>query len=238
MKAKHRVRALPSILLFLLAISVKQSGAFAYRIIESRTPLKTIPISKVVAFYGRSEDESPDFLNAPSSERSASEPTTIFEYPDFLPSPNPALSAVDVVAACMDTLLERKDAGLEVCFRFSSDRCRAAIGGSLDKFAAYAQNPTFGYLIHCCSWEITSVGPIIPGTSHRGSMQTVLMVARAAAAGKVTTNVAKSNKGGADDSIDGRRFLWTLQQERRPPLQGCWMIHEVLYTKNSWQQTL
>jgi hypothetical protein len=32
--------------------------------------------------------------------------------------------------------------------------------------------------------------------------------------------------------------LWTLQQERRPPRQGCWLIHEVLYVKNAFELTL
>lgn len=36
----------------------------------------------------------------------------------------------------------------------------------------------------------------------------------------------------------GRTFLWTLQQERRPPRQGCWIIHEVIYVKNAFQLTL
>jgi hypothetical protein len=50
-------------------------------------------------------------------------------------------------------------------------------------------------------------------------MQTVLMAANAS-------------------SKEPRTFLWTLQQERRPPLQGCWIIHEVLYVKNAYAQTI
>ena len=37
---------------------------------------------------------------------------------------------------------------------------------------------------------------------------------------------------------DGKiRYLWTLQKERRPPRQDCWLVHEVLFTKNAFQQT-
>jgi hypothetical protein len=154
------------------------------------------------------------------------------EYPDFLPNPNPSLSAVDVVTACMDTLLQyhyNTHIGLEVCFHFSSDRCRAALGGSLDEFTSYAQNPTFIYLVTCQSYHIVSIGPIIPGTAHRGSMQTVL----------IETCPSKTSGRSFELSTEqNRRFLWTLQQERRPPLQGCWMIHEVLYTKNAFHQTV
>jgi len=139
----------------------------------------------------------------------------------------------------MDTLLsEGRDAGLEVCFHFSNDRCRAAIGGSLDNFNEYASNPTFDYLINCESWKILSVGPAIEGTQHRGSMQTVLMTARTEkqTESENTKDETKASRKADDDG--GRRFLWTLQQERRPPRQGCWMVHEVLYTKNAYLQTI
>ena len=51
--------------------------------------------------------------------------TTVIEYDDFLPRPHPSHNATDVVQLCMDQLLQGKaGAGLEVCFDFSSDRCR------------------------------------------------------------------------------------------------------------------
>jgi hypothetical protein len=50
----------------------------------------------------------------------------IAEYDDFLPFPHEDIDAVQVVEACMNTLLSRKDAGLEVCWNFSSDRCRVS----------------------------------------------------------------------------------------------------------------
>lgn len=146
------------------------------------------------------------------------------EYDDFLPQPNPSLAPSDVLSACMATLQSRRDAGLEVCFNFSSDRCRAAIGGSLEKFAEYATNPVFGYLVQCGDYEVLSVGPEITGTPTRGAMQTILMEA----------------KQGEDRAIDefSRRFLWTFQKERRPPRQNCWVIHEVIYVKNAYMLTL
>jgi hypothetical protein len=69
-----------------------------------------------------------------------------------LPTPNQILTAKDVVTVCMDSLVNnndpRENAGLEVNFNFSSDRCRAALGGELDKFIVYASNPTFGSMIY------------------------------------------------------------------------------------------
>lgn len=163
-----------------------------------------------------------DSLDDFSSEEPA-ETTTILEYDDFLPNPNPSMEPRDVLSACMNTLLDRQDAGLEVCFNFSSDRCRAALGGSLERFAEYATNPVFGYLVQCCDYEIINVGPVIKGTPTRGDMQTILME-------------AKQNDETGDDFA--RRFLWTFQKERRPPRQNCWVVHEVIYVKNAFQLTI
>jgi hypothetical protein len=179
---------------------------------------------------------------------------------DNLPHPHPELSAIDVVTTCMNLFLLKgqEQVGLEVCFNFSSEKCRAAIGGSLSEFALYAQNPTFAYLTkHCRAWRILAVGPVIAGTNHRGAMQTVLIevasvdpLEQTATSSTTLPESAKvspllfPNKAraaaaaAAAAAASNRKFLWTLQQERRPPLQGCWMIHEVLYTKNAWQQTL
>lgn len=83
---------------------------------------------------------------------------------------------------CMDALVSQTaNDALEVCFTFSSDRCRAAVGGTLDAFVRYADNPVFGTLLNCDSYEIISLGPIIPPSSssglgsRRGEMQTVLV---------------------------------------------------------------
>jgi hypothetical protein len=185
-------------------------------------------------------------------------PPTILEYNDFLPSPNTVFTAENVVFACMDTLMQDQVQGLEVCYAFSSDRCRAAIGGSLDRFQEYAKNPIFSYLIHCSEWNILRMGPIIPGTNHRGAMQTCLMSVRSSTESSSLLSSSPSSSSlftfppslsssPNDDenttptsplTYSDHRFLWTLQQERRPPYESCWMIHEVLFVKNAYQQTL
>lgn len=108
-------------------------------------------------------------------------------------SPHADMTARDVVTTCMDALLQndnpRKNAGLEVCFDFSSDRCRAAMGGNVEDFILYASNPTVGSMMNANEFIVLSVGPIILGTMTRGAMQTVLV--------KVTPS-----KG------DHRTFLW------------------------------
>lgn len=155
------------------------------------------------------------------------------EYPDFLPHPHPSLTPEQVVRFCMDAFVEYSNnslVGLEVCFSFSSDQCRAALGGSFKEFTEYAQNPTFQYLITTPSYHLVSLGPIIPGTAHRGSMQTILM--------EVENKLEDEDDDDSASTTTPRRFLWTLRQERRPPRQDCWLIHEVLYVKNAFHQTL
>ena len=108
-------------------------------------------------------------------------------------SPHADMAARDVVTTCMEALLQndnpRKNAGLNVCFDFSSDRCRAALGGNVEDFILYASNPTFGSMMNANEYIVLSVGPIIVATMTRGAMQTVLV--------KVTPS-----KG------DHRTFLW------------------------------
>lgn len=155
---------------------------------------------------------------------------------DVLPTPNVDYSAHDVVTMCMNHLQDNHvpvaNAGLQVCFDFSSDRCRAACGGSLQDFVEYAANPTFGALLYCESWKVLSIGPIIAGTPTRGAMQTVLIEVQSASSPSSTSSAT------ASASKAPKRFLWTLQQERRPPRQGCWLVHEVLFTKNAYSLTM
>eukprot|EP00986_Skeletonema_menzelii_P016137 scaffold13801_cov160-Skeletonema_menzelii.AAC.4 len=127
-------------------------------------------------------------------------------------------TARDVVVACMDGLLNNDkpwaNAGLELCWDYSSDRNRAAQGGSFVEFVTYASNPTFSTMVDAKEYSIENVGSYIPGTNTRGAMQTVLV--------KV-----QSLKG------EERSFLWTMAQERRPPRQGMWLVHECINLENA-----
>ena len=193
--------------------------------------------------------------------------------------PHPDLNAEQVAKICMDALHCRPpQQSLEICFNYSSDRCRAAVGGSLKEFIQYASNPVFGTMVNCDGYHIVSVGPIIPGSMHRGAMQTVLVdvqkplnvedivksaqlqqqqppngaqasqqaTRRRPSAMERREQRLKAEAGetgkeatGNDGVDDGRRrFLWTLQQERRPPRQNCWLVHEVLFIKNAFALTL
>jgi hypothetical protein len=89
------------------------------------------------------------------------------------------LTALDIVITCMDGLSNNDtpwaNAGLELCWEYSSDRNMAAQGGNLDKFITYASNPTFSAMVNAKEYSIENVGNLIPGTMTRGAMQTVLV---------------------------------------------------------------
>jgi hypothetical protein len=178
--------------------------------------------------------------------------------------PNPEFDAVQVATICMNALqTQRPEQSLEICFNFSSDRCRAAVGGTLEEFLRYAANPVFGKLVHCDNYKIASIGPIIPGSQVRGDMRTVLVdITKGLTVNDVIKEVvvSKRNRIPIEERIRQKDaelrgevlpqeqsyginrkptlFLWTMQRERRPPRQNCWLVHEVLFVNNAFQQTL
>lgn len=150
----------------------------------------------------------------------ATSQSNIIEYDDILPNPNPDIKPIEVVQFCMDVMMTKdNNEGLEVCFNFSSDFLRAPFEGKLEKFIQHANNPVFGPLVKCTKYDIVNQGPLIEGTNTRGAMQTFLM------------DIISPG------SEEPRRYLWTLQKERRPPRSGCWLVHECLYVKYAFQQT-
>ena len=73
-----------------------------------------------IDFDGIGDDEECDFTDGDLSQVDLSK---------CLPFPSPDILAENVVTLCMDALScndePKANAGLEVCFNFSSDRCRA-----------------------------------------------------------------------------------------------------------------
>jgi len=163
-----------------------------------------------------------------------------------IPQPDPELRAEEVVALCMDMLKDNddptRDAGLEVCYNFSSDRCRAANGGTLKDFIRFSNNPTFQSLVDSLGWTTISIGSEIPGTPTRGAMKTVLVAVRPRRRSLEGDEGAGNDDHDDDDDDDaaglGRRFLWTMQKERRPPRAGCWLVHECIAVDEAYAQTL
>jgi hypothetical protein len=147
-------------LLHLTLLSLSVTAAFQSSASYSRKKHRN---GFIIRNYGRGQND--DLRNSATA-------------PDCITA-NIEMTPENVVIACMDAM-QRNDVpwlnhGLELCFDYSSDRCRAALGGSLDEFISFASNPTFGSMTNTKSYEIVNVGPIIAGTPTRGSMQTVLV---------------------------------------------------------------
>jgi len=153
-----------------------------------------------------------------------------------LPTASNNILSIEVVEICMSAMQTNTDpfidAGLEVCFNFSSDSCRAALGGSLSEFITYAHNPTFGSMLNMDHWEILRVGDEIAASQTRGAMQTFLT--------RVVPGRGIFSGGDPKNNPPppSRHFLWTLQKERRPPRQGCWLVHECILVENAFALTL
>lgn len=122
-------------------------------------------------------------------------------------------------------------AGLRRCFNFATYECRAALTSRKgykdptgEKFTQFAELHS---LPNCESFALVEEPTIIAGTQTRGALAT--------AAVDVTFRLAFRHKSGFErkDIIPGEerrveRFLFTLEQQRRPPLQGCWTIRGLL----------
>ena len=124
-------------------------------------------------------------------------------------------------------------------------------GVELDYFLEEAGSPAMGALIFCSSFELIGEARITPGSNARGALCTQLIEVRNCpladegdASGALSALVRAS-----DDFLDAvitsvregsplpeaplnamikRRFWVQLEQQRRPPNQGCWFIKEFL----------
>lgn len=151
-----------------------------------------------------------------------------FSVMQFPMQPSSEISPEDVVRYILSGLqhndLPEKDAGLRRWFAFSNNMCRASVAGDgadqgewADNFVKYARNPTFDAMVNLDSYEREAMN-ILEGTPTRGALATQI------------THITTKNG-------QVRRYLWTLEQERRPPLQGCWLVRQCLYTENAIAMT-
>mmetsp|Transcript_46684 Transcript_46684/g.145804 ORF Transcript_46684/g.145804 Transcript_46684/m.145804 type:complete len:221 (-) Transcript_46684:180-842(-) len=143
-------------------------------------------------------------------------------------SPSPEISPEEVVRACNVGLkyddVPMPDHGFGICYAFADNMCKAANAprgrhSTLEYFIKFANNPTFGSMVNMKSFELLGECNEIEGSPTRGALATQL--------------VQIETKEGRE-----RKFLWTLQKQRRPPLTDCWLVHEVLATEMAYYQTL
>jgi hypothetical protein len=141
---------------------------------------------------------------------------------DELPTPDPDLPPLRIVMHCMDQLkaadITSMQRACECNWAFSNHMLRGVFGGSLETFCKWArENPTFTCMVGCFGYTIEQDTVVeIAATPTRGAMF------------KVVVTVQPSRLIRGMGLRPPRRYLWTLQCERRPPLLDCWLLQEVL----------
>ena len=146
-----------------------------------------------------------------------------------LPLPPDDATPYDVVAFCMQALQDnddpRPDAGKWLNWALGGDMVRSIHRGDPLRFIEWTCNsPVFDCLVNCESYEIdVDTLTNIPGTQTRGALC------------KLVVHVTPSEAVATKHSVRGRigkpprrSFLWTMQQQRRPPRMGAWLIYQVL----------
>ena len=151
-----------------------------------------------------------------------------------LPSqPAEALSAQDVVQ-CLCTGLKyidvpEQDDGLRRLYHFTTYECRASLTrrkgykSGVERFVRFAELHS---LPNCLSFAFVGEPTIIVGTQTRGAMASICVDVTAPVTFRHKSGFERS-EGVVMDTVT-ERYLFQLQQERRPPLAGCWMVTSLL----------
>ena len=168
------------------------------------------------------------------------------------------LTPHDIVISCMVALQENDSAehvasrgvewGRRFNWNFFCGMVRANWQGSVDTFVREAINNPTG--LANCEWFNTEENTIvtIAGTQTRGATCKMIVSVRPAPFASVEPVTPKTGRlinparprslaaPGAVVPVKERKFLWTLQRERRPPQAGCWLITSVLAVDRALEQ--
>lgn len=155
-----------------------------------------------------------------------------------LPSePATSLSPADVVSALCRGLqyhqVPTPDAGVERVYRFSTFECRAALTArrgyksGVEKFVQHAELWT---IPGCRSFRLVGEPTIIAGTQVRGALASLAVDVVEDVGFRFRSGHRRGGggAGGAAGAESVERYLFTLEQQRRPPLAGCWLVKGLL----------
>ena len=190
--------------------------------------------NRVFQDFGNTDDDEESLLdNDPPSDWLTAE-FTLLQAPQ---KPNPSLDALAVATTVARSLqwvdYPTPNAGLERCFDFFSWECRKAVtarqgGDSLERFVEHgkrspALQPFMGaHRIHL--GEGTYTPP--PTPPHRGAMVSFPIVLHSAPIFSVH-HMSGMNRTGVTTPPE-LHMVMRLEEQRRPPMQGCWLVREVL----------
>ena len=96
------------------------------------------------------------------------------------------------------------------------------------------RSPVFDCLVDCESWTLDrDTLTVIPGTPTRGALCKVVVKVTPR---EVTVDGPHSVRGRIGKPPD-RAFMWTMQQQRRPPRIGAWLIYQLLSIDHALELT-
>lgn len=159
---------------------------------------------------------------------------TLLNFP--FDQPDPALEPLQILQACCRSLQfvdhPTPLAGLARLFPFLTWECRKTVtarmgGDSVERFMKYGErSPALQPFMGATRLE-WGEGTHTPATLHRGE----LISFPVAIHGSSTFQFQHSSgfiRPGISDAPPVTEMVVRMERERRPPLQGCWLIREVL----------
>lgn len=126
--------------------------------------------------------------------------------------------------------LPTTNAGLERLYAFSTFECRAALTArqgknSVERFVEYAN---LFSLVGCPSFALASDATIIPGTPTRGALASIAVDVAEPIGFRYPSGHERPKADEVQPPVRFERYLFTLTQERRPPLAGAWLIQQLM----------
>ena len=115
------------------------------------------------------------------------------------------------------------DAGLARLFNFATYECRAALTArqgkeTVERFCKYADSPVMDAILRCSTFEPRTEPTVIAGTPTRGALATQVVTVVEERGFRTSAGLERKPE---DQGTHSEDYLFTLQQERRPPLAGC-----------------
>jgi len=182
-------------------------------------------------FDGDDDDEDEDVSNDQSDWLTAQ--ATLLDIPTY---PHPDLSPLHVATTCIRSLQfvdkPRENSGLERCFPFLTWECRKLVtarkgGDTVERFCTYgilspALQPFMG--AHRVVLGEITILPANPPV--RGSIASFPIAIRTSPIFSVTHMSGMERGGVANPPVVN--MVMRLEQQRRPPNQGCWLVKEIM----------
>ncbi len=148
-----------------------------------------------------------------------------------------ALTAlVPTTTAATTTATITQDDALRRLFAHATYECRAALTARkgkdcADRFVQHAPSShALGAILRAYSYAISAETTLIAGTPTRGALATQVVAIQELASPRHPSGHLRSEeeRTATASEMNEELFLFTLQQERRPPLDDCWLVHGIV----------